>query len=84
MALEADECQIYTDVDGVFTTDPRVYDKARLLKEVSFEEMLELFSSGAKVLQLRSVEYAANLTYPLESFQVLMMGRELWYKRRKI
>ena len=65
VALEADECQIYTDVDGVFTTDPRVYNKARLLKEVSFEEMLELSSSGAKVLQLRSVEYASKFNLPI-------------------
>ena len=65
VALEADECQIYTDVDGVFTTDPRVYDKARLLKAVSFEEMLELSSSGAKVLQLRAVEYASKFKLPL-------------------
>ena len=65
VALEADECQIYTDVDGAFTTDPRVYDKARLLKEVSFEEMLELSSSGAKVLQLRSVEYASKFNLPI-------------------
>ena len=65
VALKADECQIYTDVDGVFTTDPRVCDKARLLKEVSFEEMLELASSGAKVLQLRAVEYASKFNLPL-------------------
>ena len=65
VALKADECQIYTDVDGVFTTDPRVCNKARLLKEVSFEEMLELSSSGAKVLQLRAVEYASKFNLPL-------------------
>ena len=64
-ALNADECQIYTDVDGIFTTDPRVYDKARLLKQVSFEEMLELSSSGAKVLQLRAVEYASKFNLPI-------------------
>ena len=72
VALKADECQIYTDVDGVFTTDPTVCDKARLLKEVSFEEMLELSSSGAKVLQLRAVEYASKFNLPLRvlsSFQ---------------
>ena len=72
VVLKADECQIYTDVDGVFTTDPRVCDKARLLKEVSFEEMLELSSSGAKVLQLRAVEYASKFNLPLRvlsSFQ---------------
>ena len=65
VALKADECQIYTDVDGIFTTDPRVCSKARLLKEVSFEEMLELSSSGAKVLQLRSVEYASKFNLPI-------------------
>ena len=65
VALKADECQIYTDVDGVFTTDPRVYDKARLLKNVSFEEMLELSSMGAKVLQLRAVEYASKFNMPI-------------------
>ena len=64
-ALDADECQIYTDVDGIFTTDPRVYDKARLLKQVSFEEMLELSSTGAKVLQLRAVEYASKFNLPI-------------------
>ena len=65
VALKADECHIYTDVDGVFTTDPRVYDKAKLLKNVSFEEMLELSSMGAKVLQLRAVEYASKFNMPL-------------------
>jgi aspartate kinase len=65
VALNADECQIYTDVDGVFTTDPRVYDKAKLLKNVSFEEMLELSSMGAKVLQLRAVEYASKFNMPI-------------------
>jgi len=65
VALNADECQIYTDVDGVFTTDPRVCSKARLLKNVSFEEMLELSGSGAKVLQLRAVEYASKFNLPL-------------------
>ena len=64
-ALDADECQIYTDVDGIFTTDPKVYDKARLLKQVSFEEMLELSSTGAKVLQLRAVEYASKFNLPI-------------------
>ena len=65
VTLNADECQIYTDVDGVFTTDPRVYDKARLLTNVSFEEMLELSSMGAKVLQLRAVEYASKFNMPI-------------------
>ncbi|HJL95677.1 MAG: aspartate kinase [Gammaproteobacteria bacterium] len=65
VALDADECQIFTDVDGVFTTDPRIYDKAKLLKNVSFEEMLELSSMGAKVLQLRAVEYASKFNMPI-------------------
>jgi len=64
-ALKADECQIYTDVKGVFTTDPRVVEEARLLKTVTFEEMLELASLGAKVLQIRSVEFAGKYKVPL-------------------
>jgi aspartate kinase len=59
-ALGADACEIYTDVDGVFTADPRVVPGARKLHAVSFEEMLEMAASGAKVLQLRSVEFARN------------------------
>ncbi len=57
-ALKADECQIYTDVDGVYTTDPRVVPKARRLNRISFDEMLEMASLGSKVLQIRSVEFA--------------------------
>jgi len=74
VALNADECQIYTDVDGVFTTDPRVYDKARLLKSVSFEEMLELSSMGAKVLQLRAVEYASKFKMPIRVLSSFNQG----------
>src|SRR5436190_9218393 len=59
-ALKADECQIYTDVDGVYTTDPRVVPDARRLDTVTFEEMLELASLGSKVLQIRSVEFAGK------------------------
>ncbi len=59
-ALRADECQIYTDVDGVYTTDPRVEPNARRLKSITFEEMLELASQGSKVLQIRSVEFAGK------------------------
>ena len=59
-ALGADECQIYTDVDGVYTTDPRVVPEARRLKSITFEEMLELASQGSKVLQIRSVEFAGK------------------------
>src|SRR5512134_281466 len=59
-ALKADECQIYTDVDGVYTTDPRIVPEARRLRTVSFEEMLEMASLGSKVLQIRSVEFAGK------------------------
>jgi len=59
-ALKADECQIYTDVDGVYTTDPRIVPEARRLKTITFEEMLEMASQGSKVLQLRSVEFAGK------------------------
>jgi aspartate kinase len=59
-ALKADECQIYTDVDGVYTTDPRIVPEARRLKTVTFEEMLEMASLGSKVLQIRAVEFAGK------------------------
>lgn len=64
-ALKADECQIYTDVDGVYTTDPRVVDGARRLEKITFEEMLEMASMGSKVLQIRSVEFAGKYSVPL-------------------
>ena len=64
-ALKADECQIYTDVKGVYTTDPRVVEDARLLKSITFEEMLELASLGTKVLQIRAVEFAGKYKVPL-------------------
>ena len=64
-ALKADECQIYTDVDGVYTTDPRVEPKARKLDHITFEEMLEMASLGSKVLQIRSVEFAGKYNVPL-------------------
>ncbi|HAN26880.1 MAG TPA: aspartate kinase [Haliea salexigens] len=64
-ALKADECQIYTDVDGVYTTDPRVVDDARRLDRITFEEMLEMASMGSKVLQIRSVEFAGKYKVPL-------------------
>ena len=74
VALEAKECQIYTDVDGVFTTDPRLYNKARLLKKITFEEMLELSSMGAKVLQLRAVEYASKYQMPIRVLSSFRAG----------
>ncbi len=64
-ALGADLCEIYTDVDGVYTADPNICDKARRLDKVSFEEMLEMASLGAKVLQIRSVEFAARYNVPI-------------------
>jgi aspartate kinase len=63
-AMKADECLIYTDVDGVYTTDPRVVEEARRLNKITFEEMLELASLGSKVLQTRSVEFAGNYRVP--------------------
>ncbi len=64
-ALQADECQIYTDVDGVYTTDPKMVPEARRLERVTFEEMLELASLGSKVLQIRAVEFAGKYNVPL-------------------
>ena len=64
-ALKADECQIYTDVDGVYTTDPRVVERARRLDKITFEEMLEMASLGSKVLQIRAVEFAGKYNVPL-------------------
>lgn len=71
-SLKADECQIYTDVDGVYTTDPRIVPEARRLKTITFEEMLEMASLGSKVLQIRSVEFAGKYKVKLRvlsSFQ---------------
>jgi len=65
VALRADMCEIYTDVDGVYTTDPNICEKARKLKRISYEEMLEMASLGAKVLQFRSVEFAAKYKIPI-------------------
>ena len=64
-ALSADECQIYTDVDGVYTTDPRLVPQARRLSQITFEEMLEMASLGSKVLQIRAVEFASKYNVPL-------------------
>lgn len=64
-ALKCDECQIYTDVDGVYTTDPRVESRARRLDRITFEEMLEMASLGSKVLQIRAVEFAGKYNVPL-------------------
>ncbi|MBV7433489.1 aspartate kinase [Cardiobacteriaceae bacterium TAE3-ERU3] len=75
-ALKADECQIYTDVDGVYTTDPRVEPKARKLDRITFEEMLEMASLGSKVLQIRSVEFAGKYQVPLRVLSSFEDGGE--------
>jgi aspartate kinase len=74
-ALKADECRIYTDVDGVYTTDPRMVPEARRLDQISFEEMLELASLGAKVLQIRSVEFASKYAVPLRVLSSFEAGQ---------
>lgn len=73
-ALNADECQIYTDVDGVYTTDPRVVPNAKRLDKVTYDEMLELASLGAKVLQIRSVEFASKYNVPLRVLSSMKEG----------
>ncbi|WKJ89297.1 aspartate kinase [Methylomonas montana] len=73
-ALKADECHIYTDVDGVYTTDPRVVPKARRLDRITFEEMLEMASLGSKVLQIRSVEFAGKYNVKLRVLSSFMDG----------
>ena len=73
-ALKADECQIYTDVDGVYTTDPRVVPTARRLDNITFEEMLEMASLGSKVLQIRAVEFAGKYGVPLRVLHSVKEG----------
>ncbi|NRA19371.1 MAG: aspartate kinase [Oceanospirillaceae bacterium] len=73
-ALKADECQIYTDVDGVYTTDPRVVEGARRLDEITFEEMLEMASLGSKILQIRAVEFAGKYKVPLRVLSSFVDG----------
>ncbi len=73
-ALKADECQIYTDVDGVYTTDPRVVDGAKRLERITFEEMLEMASLGSKVLQIRAVEFAGKYNVPLRVLSTFKDG----------
>ena len=75
-ALKADECQIYTDVDGVYTTDPRIEPKARKLDRITFDEMLEMASLGSKVLQIRSVEFAGKYKVPLRVLSSFEDGGE--------
>ena len=73
-ALNADECQIFTDVDGVYTTDPRVEPDARRLERITFEEMLEMASLGSKVLQIRAVEFAGKYNVPLRVLSSFEQG----------
>ena len=74
VALEAKECEIYTDVDGVYTTDPHIFPEARLLPDIAFEEMLEMASLGAKVLQIRSVELASKYNLPIRVLSTFAEG----------
>ncbi|MFZ1712511.1 MAG: aspartate kinase, partial [Nitrosomonas sp.] len=85
-ALKADECQIYTDVDGIYTTDPRVVAEARRLKTITFEEMLEMASLGSKVLQIRSVEFAGKYRVKLRvlsSFEEQGEGTLITFEENK-
>lgn len=85
-ALKADECQIYTDVDGIYTTDPRVVAEARRLKTITFEEMLEMASLGSKVLQIRSVEFAGKYKVRLRvlsSFEEQSEGTLITFEENK-
>ena len=85
-ALKAEECQIYTDVDGIYTTDPRVVPEAKKLKSVNFEEMLEMASLGSKVLQTRSVEFAGKYKVKLRvlsSFSPNNEGTEINFEEKK-
>ena len=80
-ALQADACEIYTDVSGVYTADPRIVPEARKLHAVSYEEMLELSASGAKVLMLRSVEYARNYGVTIHVRSSFSQDKGTWIKR---
>jgi aspartate kinase len=82
-ALEADVCEIYTDVDGVFTADPRLVPKARKLREISYEEMLELAACGAKVLVLRCVEYARRFHVPIHVRSSFSAHEGTWVRGRE-
>jgi aspartate kinase len=82
-ALKADECQIYTDVEGVYTTDPRVCDKARKLDSLTYEEMLEMSGLGSKVLQLRSVEFASKYNVPLRVLHAHIRGSGTLIKKEE-
>lgn len=83
-SLHADYCEIYTDVDGVYTADPRLVPKARKLDEVSYMEMLEMAATGAKVLQSRSVEYARNYNVPLHVRSSFHSGEGTWVKNEEV
>ena len=72
--LKADECQIFTDVDGVYTTDPRIEPRARRMQRITFEEMLEMASLGSKVLQIRAVEFAGKYNVPLRVLSTFEEG----------
>jgi len=82
-ALKANECQIFTDVEGVYTTDPRICNKARMLEMLTYEEMLEMSGLGSKVLQLRSVEFASKYNVPLRVLHAHMKGSGTLIKKEE-
>ena len=82
-SLKADECQIFTDVDGVYTTDPRVCEKARKLDVLTYEEMLEMSGLGSKVLQLRSVEFASKYNVPVRVLHAHKKGSGTLIKKEE-
>ena len=82
-ALKANECQIFTDVEGVYTTDPRICNKARMLEMLTYEEMLEMSGLGSKVLQLRSVEFASKYNVPLRVLHAHVKGSGTLIKKEE-
>ena len=82
-ALKADECQIYTDVEGVYTTDPRICSNAQKLDALTYEEMLEMSGLGSKVLQLRSVEFASKYNVPLRVLHAHVIGSGTLIKKEE-
>jgi aspartate kinase len=82
-ALKANECQIFTDVEGVYTTDPRICNKARMLEMLTYEEMLEMSGLGSKVLQLRSVEFASKYNVPLRVLHAHIKGSGTLIKKEE-
>ena len=77
-ALKADVCEIFTDVDGIYTTDPNICPKAKKMDSISYEEMLEMASMGAKVLEIRSVEFAKKFNVPIHVRSTFTKEKGTW------